>query len=148
MDAIVYCTAESAPRVYSEGTLRLVSESGAPSIDGTGRLDMFHGGAWGSVCTEGFTPGSATVACKQMGFLSGEVPAGSRGCIFNEKDFCSSPPHVADLACTGHEDDIAACPFEGGDDVFCAASEAVILTCLGDGDASGQPAKLPPPHMA
>ena len=50
--------------VYADGTLRLVSHDGSPSINGAGRLDMLRAGVWGSVCSEGFTPGSAGIACK------------------------------------------------------------------------------------
>merc|ERR1712050_310836 len=104
--------------------------------DGSGVLEIFHGGSWGSVCAEGFAPGSADVACKQMGFSGGNVKASASHC-----SECAQPL-VSEVACSGHESGIAACPFSEGDDVFCAPSEAVSLACAGTGDASGRPAKL------
>merc|ERR1711879_982477 len=136
-DVIMFCTLTSAKSVYDEGSLRLLSDDGAPSVDGSGVLEMFHAGSWGSVCAEGFAPGSADVACKQMGFSGGNAKASSSHC---SGDGCV-PPHVSDVACSGHESGITACPFSEGDDVFCAASEALYLACAGTGDASGRPAK-------
>lgn len=146
-DAVAFCSMDTASGVYADGTLRLVSYDGAPSIDGTGRLDMFRAGVWGSVCVEGFTQGSAAVACKQMGFTAGELHAEASGCKTQQHLFCAVPPHVSDLSCTGREPDIVSCPFEDGEDVFCAASESVVLQCVGDGDALGRPAKVVPPRL-
>ena len=56
---------------------------------------MFRAGVWGSVCSEGFTPGSAAVACKQMGFASGQLLAGATRCNANGNYFCATSPHVA-----------------------------------------------------
>ena len=148
MDAVVSCTVATRTGVYADGTLRLVSHDGSPSINGAGRLDMFRAGVWGSVCSEGFTPGSAAVACKQMGFTSGQLLAGATRCIGNGKYFCATPPHVAGVSCSGSELEITSCPFEQGEDVFCSASEAVILDCVGDGESFGAPAKMSPPCLA
>merc|ERR1712039_397369 len=134
-DVIVFCTSSKA--VYDEGSLRLLSKDGAPSVDGSGVLEMFHAGTWGSVCAEGFAPGSADVACKQMGFSGGNIKASSSHC---SGDGCM-PPHVSDVACSGRESSITACQFAEGDDVFCAPSEAVSLACAGTGDSSARPAK-------
>lgn len=142
MDAVVFCTVATRTGVYADGTLRLMSHDGSPSIDGAGRLDMFRAGVWGSVCSEGFTPGSAAVACKQMGFTSGQLLAGATRCIANGKNYCANPPHVAEVSCSGRELEITSCPFEQGEDVFCSASEAVILDCVGDGETFGPPAKM------
>jgi len=142
MDTVVFCTEATRTGVYADGSLRLMSHDGSPSIDGTGRLDMFRAGVWGSVCSEGFTPGSAMVACKQMGFASGQLLVGATHCIANGKNYCANPPHVSEVSCSGRELEITSCPFEQGEDVFCSASEAVILECVGDGETFGAPAKL------
>ena len=36
-----------------------------------GRLEIFHGGKWGTICDEKFTQANAIVACRQLGFPSG-----------------------------------------------------------------------------
>jgi len=148
MDAVVFCTVTTRTGVYADGTLRLVSHDGSPSINGAGRLDMFRAGVWGSVCSEGFTPGSAVVACKQMGFTSGQLLPGATRCVANGKYFCANPPHVAEVSCAGRELDITSCPFQEGEAVFCSAREAVILDCAGAGETFGAPAKMFVPRLA
>ena len=36
-----------------------------------GRLEIYHGGKWGTICDEKFTQANAIVACRQLGFSSG-----------------------------------------------------------------------------
>ena len=95
MDAVVFCTVATCAGVYADGTLRLVSHDGNPSINGASMLDMLRAGVWGSMCSEGFTSGSAAVACKQMGFASGQLLAGATRCIVNGNYFSATSPHVA-----------------------------------------------------
>ena len=45
-------------------TARLV---GGPSPR-EGRLEVYHGGRWGTVCDDGFTDAAARVACYSLGF--------------------------------------------------------------------------------
>ena len=66
-DAVVFCS-NAAGGVIPDGVARLLGPDGAPSLSGSGRLEVYHSGAWGSVCTIGFAAGSAAVACKSMGF--------------------------------------------------------------------------------
>merc|ERR1712039_795895 len=62
-------------------------------------------------------------------------------------DYCSdAEPRVSELACTGAEMAATECPYESGDDVYCAPEEAVVLTCAGDGDAQGRSPKSPAPE--
>ncbi len=65
-----------------EGTVRLTPDSGfGTSLASTnnGRLEIYAGGQWGTVCDDGFTQGDATVACNQLGFLY----ASSYGDVFS-----------------------------------------------------------------
>lgn len=76
------CQATTAAVPAGEGDVRLALGASAP--DGSaeyGRLEIFHAGGWGTVCDNafinrfgrppGFSPGSADVACRQMGFKEG-----------------------------------------------------------------------------
>ena len=45
--------------------VRLVNSDG---VAGRGRLEVFHEGAWGSVCDDNFDMNAATVVCRQLGF--------------------------------------------------------------------------------
>jgi len=139
-DAVVFCS--SGKPGPSEGTLRLISADGAPAA--TGRLEAFLEGQWGSVCTTGFSAGS--VACKQMGFQGSSNIETS--CASAGEGYCAAAaPHLAHLACSGNEQSVLECTYEKGDDVFCAANEAVVLGCIGAGDAQGRVRKSQAPQL-
>lgn len=146
-DSIVYCGGESSGG-FTDGTLRLLSFDGSPSIDGVGRLEIFHGGAWGPVCSSGFTAGAAAVACKAMGFSGADQSSTGLACgNVGGKNYCSAAaPQLSEVSCSGQEVDLMACPHEDSDDVFCAPEESVVLRCAGIGDTQGRPEKLSAPQ--
>ena len=139
-DAVVFCGMTSL-KAFSDGELRLVGGAGAPALPGeAGRLEMFRAASqvWAPVCKLGFTSGSASVACKQMGY-SGS--AGFAGCT--SKDTCGAvPPEVSELTCGGSETTVLECSMSAGDDVFCAPQESLLLTCAGHGNPIGPPTNL------
>jgi hypothetical protein len=56
---------------------------GTPAINGRGRLMLKRDNAWGAICNLGFDKASALVACKQMGYDSGDILGGPgvfKGC--------------------------------------------------------------------
>ena len=125
------------------GSLRLLSEGGAPSIDGVGRLEVFLSGAWAPVCSEGFTDGAAAVACKSMGFTGAEPARG--GCV--NAGLCGvNTPHLSNVECVGSESSLLSCPHIEGGDVYCAPEESVVVRCIGDGDAMGRSEAPVAPH--
>jgi len=134
-DVIVYC-AQSEKAGAPEGAVRLIAEDGAPSMDGRGRPEIFFGNEWVPVCNSGASAGAAAVICKSMGFTgaSGSSKCSGKGCG-------SVPPGLSELACSGAESSPLTCPHEAGDDVFCAPSESMVVTCAGDGETQGRPAK-------
>lgn len=139
-DAIVYCGRTGATGAPPEGSTRLLSHDGAPSIDGTGRLEVFRGGAWTAVCRAGFSSGAAAVACKAMGFAGVKPAPGSNACgTYHGANFCGAEPaRISELACVGQEAGLLACPFKADDDVYCAAEENTVIACEGNGDTQGR----------
>lgn len=136
-DTVVYCS--NGDMTQPENSVRLLNAAGAPSINGTGRLEVYHEGQWGPVCAERFTRGSAQVACKQMGFDGVEAQPYSTCRDVQGEDFCSdTPPHVQ-LSCDGTEGHISGCSIRGLDDTFCAPKESVVLKCIGHGSTAGLP---------
>ncbi|CAK9095683.1 Neurotrypsin (Serine protease 12) [Durusdinium trenchii] len=76
-DAVVFCGMFDKP-TFKNGALRLIGLDGAPALPReAGRLEMFWANAWAPVCKEGFSSGTAKVACQAMGFTSA---AGFSGC--------------------------------------------------------------------
>ena len=136
-DSVVFC-GTSTTSAFFDGELRLIGASGAPVLrHEVGRLEMYlaHTQAWAPVCRQGFTSGSATVACKTMGFGGS---AGFSAC--SAGNVCGKvPPHVSALACAGSESSVTQCPMSAGDDVFCAPEESVAMSCTGAGDPIGKP---------
>ena len=60
-DSVVFCTNHKPDEAVSEGTLRLLGATGAPSLDGVGRLEIYQGSEWGPVCSDGWATGSEAV---------------------------------------------------------------------------------------
>lgn len=143
-DSVVYCLNEGDGQ-FKEGTLRLLDKYGAPSIDGKGRLEVFLDGKWAPVSSHEFTSGSASVACKQMGFDGARVP-GFHACHDGQDaGLCGDVAPHSEASCSGAEKDVLSCPGATGDSVFSAPNESVVLQCVGHGDTTGRPAfSLPP----
>lgn len=109
-----------------------------------GRLDIVYSGSWAPVCSSGFSSGSATVACKAMGFSGAELFTEPLNC--KSEQLCgSSAPHVSSVNCAGSEFSLLDCKHENGPDVYCASEEAVVIKCVGNGDASGRSSRVPAP---
>eukprot|EP00300_Choanocystis_sp_HF-7_P036456 c52302_g1_i1.p1 GENE.c52302_g1_i1~~c52302_g1_i1.p1 ORF type:complete len:1508 (+),score=288.54 c52302_g1_i1:142-4524(+) len=94
-----------------DGDLRIVpSEQSVPEY---GRLEVFHKGEWGTLCFEGFSSLAATVACTQMGYLSGEVSDSCTSVNEEGDSMCGTPSQriwLDDLTCTGAEQSLLECP--------------------------------------
>lgn len=148
-DAVISCLRVDTPAEPTDGAVRLLAAHGSPSIDGTGRVDVFQGGQWSPVCSSGFTSSSARVACRQMGYSGVSEKAWDTCRNLFDGRYCGTvPPDVAELKCKGHEGTVLSCPHQHGLDVLCAAEDSVVLMCGGTGgDPRGQPRKVPAPHL-
>jgi len=141
-DTVVYCTASDRAGA-PQGAVRLIAADGSPSIDGRGRPEILMESAWVPICSSGISSGAAAVICKSMGFSGA---AGSTKCTGNG---CGTvAPGVSELACSGAEPEPLQCPHEAGDDVFCAPSESIVVTCAGEGESQGRPAKESAPQLS
>ena len=63
---------------------------------------MYINGQWGTVCDDGWTTGSSTVVCRQLGL-------GNTGTFYRYPGPESFSIHLDDVICDGSEANILAC---------------------------------------
>ncbi|XP_072013340.1 scavenger receptor cysteine-rich domain-containing protein DMBT1-like [Amphiura filiformis] len=119
------CDGAGTPEEHS---LRLVSST---SDSNRGRLEIYHGGEWGTVCDDDFSLVDGGVACRQLGFSGAES-------IEDPTNYAITNPILMDnVGCTGNEVSLADCPFPGWGINNCGHSEDVILVCTASGTVPG-----------
>ncbi|XP_027715901.1 soluble scavenger receptor cysteine-rich domain-containing protein SSC5D isoform X2 [Vombatus ursinus] len=108
-----------------EGTphLRLVSGPGRCA----GRLEVWYGGRWGTVCDDGWDVRDATVACRELGCGVPREPGPATGRF----GWGEGPIWLDDVACSGTEVRLANCPAAPWGKHNCAHNEDVGVTCTG-----------------
>ena len=106
-------------------TVRL---QGPLSANGTGRVEVYHNGQWGTICDDGWNMRDARVVCRQLGYLfavralkGDQVPSGS-GAIW-----------LDDVACTGKEQNIGRCMHDGWGNSDCEHREDAGVECSSTG---------------
>lgn len=68
-----------------------------------GRVEVYHNGAWGTVCDDGWDTSDAQVACRMMGLSGGTA----RGSAYYGQG--TGTIWLDDLGCTGYEPSLFAC---------------------------------------
>ena len=161
-DSIVYCTNRKPDEAVAEGTLRLLGATGAPSLDGVGRVEIYQDGEWGPVCSDSWATGSEAVACRAMGFSGVARSLVGTSCTsMDGVDYCGTAlPTLTAVACAGSEASLLDCQHRGASEVhrdgglgreasgttglaldgklgaaevFCAPADAVVIACQGAG---------------
>ena len=101
---------------------------GPSSGKGIGRVEVYYSGQWGTVCDDSWDRNDAVVACRQLGYdnairslQGGQVPNG-RGQIW-----------LDDVACTGNEQNLLACPHRGFGSHNCRHTEDAGVECYRSG---------------
>eukprot|EP00118_Oscarella_pearsei_P014363 m.122643 g.122643 ORF g.122643 m.122643 type:complete len:473 (+) comp37795_c0_seq8:2668-4086(+) len=105
-----------------EGDIRLVNGSSA----GEGRLEVYHGGVWGTVCGTWWSQHNSRVVCRQLGYIDGELANVGR-----RYGLGSGVMWMDKVRCLGTEKEISRCPFSGwGSTPGCQnRSEVVGVKC-------------------
>ncbi|XP_063971489.1 uncharacterized protein LOC129281473 isoform X4 [Lytechinus pictus] len=117
-DAGVVCTSTttSAPAE----TIRLVGGSS----DTEGRVEVYYGGEWGTVCDDLWDESDATVVCQILGL--GDSGTARSNAAFGEG---SGNIILDNVQCDGTETDLFACPSNGPNNHNCGHSEDAGVEC-------------------
>ena len=103
-----------------EGRVRLVGGTS----DSEGRVEVYHNGAWGTVCDDNWDINDANVVCQQLGYSGATSALGDAS--FGEGN---DPIHYDDVACTGTEARLADCDHNGIGIHNCYHSEDAGVVC-------------------
>ena len=86
---------------------------------------MYINGLWGTVCDDGWTTGSSTVVCRQLGF----------GNVGTDRRYSPGPSnypiYLDSVTCAGNEANILACQHLRLGDNDCNHGEDIGVTCSG-----------------
>ena len=96
--------------------------------DYEGRVEVYHNGAWGTVCDDGWDIEDATVVCRQLGFTYGFVQS------YKNAQFGPGTGQIwlDDVACSGQESRLEACSHAGWAKENCIHDEDVGVSCMGE----------------
>ena len=122
-DVAVSCTDTTPTANVSHSSamvtpIRLVG--GSSSV---GRLEILHGGVWGTVCGDFFSTAETRIICSMLGFGSGSKIDNSN---YTTDD---GPIWLDDVRCIGTETDIAECSHRGWGVHNCQHREDVAVSC-------------------
>ena len=107
--------------MFSASTLRLVGPS---SQNGTGRLEVYHKGQWGTVCDDSWDINDAKVVCQELGYKYAVRAIGG-----NDISSGSGQIWLDNVGCTGNEKSLSHCSHRGWGVNDCSHSEDAGVEC-------------------
>ncbi len=111
--------------IYSDGDVRLVEGSARNS----GRVEVLHNNVWGTVCDDLIDWGASqtsfiSVTCQELGFSGGGSTLLTSACPDGE-----DPIWMDNIQCSGSEQALDQCPFNGWGVENCSHFEDIGLSC-------------------
>lgn len=161
-DVIIECSNIDIdnPQTFEMGAVRIVDYNGIPPVNNpSGRLEIYKGGKWGSICNERFSDKAAHVACRQMSYVSGKIIGNMEkyGVCSNYegRNYCGSSNiaiHLNEVDCHGSESLLSECNNTPNPE-NCNHEQDVIIQCEGlEGDPTAKSQKkgyntIGPPYL-
>ncbi|XP_060591027.1 deleted in malignant brain tumors 1 protein-like isoform X2 [Ruditapes philippinarum] len=93
----------------------------------SGRIEVYYGGVWGTVCDDSFDEDDARVVCRMLGLYNGYSRARGNA-YFGTGNGCIA---LDDLRCNGYEHDIGQCRSNGWFNNNCGHGEDAGVDCYG-----------------
>ncbi|GAW83144.1 multidomain scavenger receptor [Plasmodium gonderi] len=134
-DVIIQCLNEGSNNEFpTDGMIRLVDATGAPTTNGIGRLEIYYNGTFGSVCSEGWVKEAEKIACQELGYI------GLKGNGFSHhactqiagENLCGHDAdkiNAVNVKCKGDEKSLKICAQERHEDIYCSHDEDVVIGC-------------------
>ena len=107
---------------------------GPLSANGTGRVEIFYNGEWGTICDDGWDLKDARVACRQLGYQYAVKAVQGHETISG-----SGPIWLDEVDCTGKEENISRCNHIEWGTNNCKHQEDAGVECSKTGKKSDVP---------
>ena len=107
--------------LLSDDPIRLVNGTG----EGSGRVEIYHEGEWGTVCDDAFEPIDATVICRSLG-LGYDYGAPATNSFYGEGE---GRIWMDNVRCNGDEGHLGQCRHRGWGENDCRHSEDASVYC-------------------
>ena len=105
--------------VLTAGSLRI---SGNTAV---GRVEVYYGGQWGTICDDAWDISDANVVCRQLGYA--RAKRAYSGATHGQG---TGPIWMDDLACSGGESHVYDCRHRGWGDHDCTHSRDASVECF------------------
>ncbi|XP_046574468.1 LOW QUALITY PROTEIN: deleted in malignant brain tumors 1 protein-like [Haliotis rubra] len=87
--------------------------------DNWGRVEIYHLGLWGQVCSDQWSDREASVVCRMIGYKGGKA--------FGDTSRDNLPPWLTDITCVGNETNVLDCDTgEWGESVYTCTPAHVL----------------------